>query len=212
MYYDGIDRLHLKRSTKKYIKSGTIVWVLGALWDIAVPAEVAAVFTVPLEYSAQEVVAMAQEAPAQNVMSREMNKKIDEGVENWHNSVSHNGRELELMLSGLKPMALFVAEDRVPPELVGDAEFASYVESGQLTKHVYRNDAFGFEMRSYCLPKEEWRGKLYNLIFQLTWEGKIDGVFNREDRERIEGFLLGYSKEDTERYLLQAILRRNCAG
>ncbi len=149
---------------------------------------------------------MAQEAPAQNVMSRKMNEKIDEGVENRHNSVSHNGRELELMLSGLKPMASFVAEDLVPPELVGDAEFASYVESGQLTKHVYRNDAFGFEMRSYCLPKEEWRGKLHNLIYQLTWERKIDGVFNREDRERIEGFLLGYSKEDTERHL-EAVLQ-----
>ena len=114
---------------------------------------------------------------------------------------SHNGRELQLMLSGIKPMASFVAEDVVSPELVGDAEFAPYVENGKITKHIYRNNDFGFEMRSYCLPTEEWRGKLFNLIYQLTWERKIDGVFNRADRERIDGMLLGYSKEETERQL-----------
>lgn len=121
-------------------------------------------------------------------------------------SGSHNGRELQLMLSGSKPMASFVAEDVVPADLVGDAEFAPFVESGQIIKHVYRNSEFGFEMRSYCLPTEEWRGKLHNLIYQLTWERKIDGVFNREDRERIEGFLLGYSKEDIEKHL-KAVLQ-----
>ncbi len=35
---------------------------------------------------------------------------------------SHNGRELELMLRELKPMAMFIAEDAIAPELVGDAE------------------------------------------------------------------------------------------
>ncbi|WP_025091538.1 hypothetical protein [Brucella intermedia] len=164
-------------------------------------AEAVAVFTARLAYLGQEVVVMAQVVPAQNVMSSKMNENIDNSTTNRNDSISHNGRELELMLSGLKPMASFVAEDLVPPELIGDAEFASYVESGLLIKHVYRNDEFGFEMRSYCLPTEEWRGKLQNLIYQLTWERKIDGIFSREDRERMESFLLGYSKEDTERHL-----------
>jgi len=115
---------------------------------------------------------------------------------------SHNGRELELMLAGLKPMASFVAEDTVPPELIGDLEFAPYVENGSIIKMVYRNDELAFEMRCYCLPSEEWRGKLSNLIFQLSCEGKLNGVFDRVDRERIDGMLLGYSKRSTEEHIV----------
>ncbi|GLU25691.1 hypothetical protein Brsp01_09240 [Brucella sp. NBRC 12950] len=115
---------------------------------------------------------------------------------------SHNGCELQLMLAGLKPMASFVAEDTVPPELIGDHEFAPYVENGSIKKMVYRNDELAFEMRCYCLPTEEWRGKLSNLIFQLSCEGKLNGVCDRVDRERIDGMLLGYSKRSTEEHIV----------
>lgn len=114
------------------------------------------------------------------------------------NPGSHNGHELELMLRGLKPMALFIAEDVVPPEAVGDAEFSPYVEQGRIIKLVYRNDELKFERRCYCLPTEEWRGKLSNFLFRLSCEGDLTSALTPEDRTRIEGFLLGYPKESTD--------------
>lgn len=111
---------------------------------------------------------------------------------------SHNGRELELMLAGIKPMASFVAEDNVPSELVGDANFLPYVENGQIIKFVERHEELAFEIRIYCLPDDEWRGKLKCLISRLSWAGKIEGVFNSLDREKIDGFLLGYTAKSVE--------------
>jgi hypothetical protein len=114
---------------------------------------------------------------------------------------SHNGRELELMLAGAKPMASFLADDAVPSELVGDAEFQPYVDSGKIKKFVTRNEELAFELRTYCLPSEEWRCKLKDLISRLSWAGNIEGVFDRLDRERIDGFLLGYSKVSVEEHI-----------
>ncbi|WP_421398543.1 hemin receptor [Agrobacterium fabrum] len=121
---------------------------------------------------------------------------------------SHSGRELELMMLGKKPMAMFIADDSVPPDKIGDAEFRPYVENGQIIKNVYRNDELKFESRCYCLPSEEWRGKLKNFLFQSSCEGKLPPTFTSDDKARIDGILLGYTKESIERHILDLQQRR----
>jgi len=130
-----------------------------------------------------------------------MNEFIPSKDQDLSEPGSHNGRELKLMLVGLKPMAMFIAEDAIAPELVGDAEFEPYVAQGRIIKFVYRNEELKFERRCYCLPTEEWRGKLSNLIFQMSCERDMTSLFAPEDRTRIDGFLLGYAKKSTEKHI-----------
>jgi len=85
----------------------------------------------------------------------------------------HNGRELDLMLAGKKPMSSFLAEDVVPPELIGDAEFQPYAETSQIEKFVVRNEEPAFEMRTYCLPTEEWRGNSKTLSFAFHEKARL---------------------------------------
>ncbi|MBZ9757831.1 hypothetical protein LB524_21320 [Mesorhizobium sp. ESP6-5] len=49
----------------------------------------------------------------------------------------HNHRELELMLSGMKPMALFAAEAGMDAEDIGDAQFKPFVDEGRILKFTY---------------------------------------------------------------------------
>lgn len=130
-----------------------------------------------------------------------------EAAKNLLKPGSHDGRELELMLRGIKPMSMFIAHDVVAPEFVGDAQFEPYVSQGRILKFVYRNDELKMERRCYCLPTEEWRGKLSNFLFELSCERDLMGIFTPDDLGRIEGILLGYQKESTEEHLRHLRLR-----
>ncbi|MBZ9799918.1 hemin receptor [Mesorhizobium sp. ES1-4] len=116
----------------------------------------------------------------------------------------HNHRELQLMLSGMKPMALFVAEPGMDAEDIGDAKFKPFVDEGRILKFTYVDPVTSIEERRYCLPTEEWRCKLSQLISRMCRSGEAFSVFTSNDLARLEGTLLGYPKEDIEAFVAYA--------
>ncbi|CAH2394481.1 hemin receptor [Mesorhizobium ventifaucium] len=120
---------------------------------------------------------------------------------------SHNGRELEIMLRGEKPMALFAAEPGMDAEDIGDAHFQPYVAEGYLLKFSHLDPATSVEERCYCLPTEEWRCKLCLLISRMCRSGQAFDVFTSNDLARLEGTLLGYPKVDIEVFIAHAASR-----
>ncbi len=126
----------------------------------------------------------------------------------------HNGRELELMLQGDKPMALFAAEPGMDPEDVGDAGFKPFVEEGRFLMFAHIDPETSVEDRRYCLPTEEWRCKLSLLISKMCRDGGAFDVFTSNDLARLEGALLGYTKQDVEVFIAHAasFKSRNPAG
>ncbi|MCP9230602.1 hemin receptor [Mesorhizobium sp. LMG 17147] len=116
----------------------------------------------------------------------------------------HNGRELEMMLQGEKPMALFAAEPGMDAGDIGDALFKPFVDDGHILKFSYIDPGTSVEERRYCLPTEEWRCKLSLLISQMCRDGEAFDVFTRNDLARLEGTLLGYPKDSIEAFISHA--------
>jgi len=116
----------------------------------------------------------------------------------------HNGRELELMLQGDKPMALFQAEPGMDTEDIGDADFEPFVKDGRILRFTTIDSGTSVEERRYCLPTEEWRCKLSLLISLMCRSGEAFDVFTSNDLARLEGTLLGYSKEEIETFVAHA--------
>jgi hypothetical protein len=117
----------------------------------------------------------------------------------------HEGRELDLMLTRAKPLAMFV--DSIPPEYEGhpEEEFDSVVADGKLVKSVSVSafkDAGGKERQTrrvlYALPEEAWRIPAMELV-QKLYDSLLPGW--RPDLERVIGLLLGYAEMDIEDFL-----------
>jgi hypothetical protein len=119
---------------------------------------------------------------------------------------NHTGRELELMLAGKKPLAMFYAEVSELPweELIPEEAFSPYVQAGRFVRvETYYPggymDALGREARFkyvFFAPLEEaWRIRAIMLLKQSFQESNC--TWN-EALERIECSLLGYSKEETD--------------
>ena len=109
----------------------------------------------------------------------------------------HEGRELELMLSGKKPLAMFnddLPEEMEPPEI----SFDPYVVEGRFVKAekfvpepAFKNGRLRYYY--YALPGEEWR------IVRIIEIKR--GHFERRERTTPEletetGRLLGYDDAD----------------
>jgi hypothetical protein len=110
----------------------------------------------------------------------------------------HEGRELELMLAGKKPLARFAIEHKTPrAHAKSEAAFRPHVERGTVLRFQFNGD--GFDRIYYCLPTEEWRVKLLELIDKALELGVHD--FTIYDLHRIDGTLLGYSKADIEAFV-----------
>jgi len=124
----------------------------------------------------------------------------------------HEGRELELMLRGAKPLSMFV--EPVPPEFeyFPEQEFDSLVSDGRLVKRIEletKRDPSGkdvtFRRVLYALPHEAWRIEAL-LLVQGVYVSLCPGW--RPDLDRVIGLLLGYDREDIEKFL-QSIGIRN---
>ena len=113
----------------------------------------------------------------------------------------HEGRELELMLSGVKPMAMFWLEPGMDHADVGDAGFDQYVSQGQILKFTDIDPESSVETYRYCLPTEEWRAKLSQLVAHMCRDRTAFDVFTTPDLSRLEGMLLGYPKESVEAFV-----------
>ena len=101
----------------------------------------------------------------------------------------HTNRELGLMLSGAKPLAVFNDDHDHFAELVLRylARFDRYVDAGRLEKREYVELDHGGRIHVilYCLPGESWRiDAMIELRQRLSsWSAEA---------ERMEGTLLGY--------------------
>jgi hypothetical protein len=126
-------------------------------------------------------------------------------------AVNHANRELELMLVGRKPLAVFSEELSFLPdeELIPEEAFSRYVASGKFV----RGEAVipgpysqkpGRETKLknvlFALKEEEWR---INAMLLLLEQHAKTMVWN-ETCERIECALLGYTDEETDAWCKKA--------
>ncbi|MDP6688438.1 MAG: hypothetical protein QF384_02965 [Alphaproteobacteria bacterium] len=119
---------------------------------------------------------------------------MDTGLDVPEGIGPHEHRELELMLSGKKPMAMF--SDVVPPSFEWpEANFEPHVAAGTFIKReeIYRAPDGQFPLRCvyYALPSEVWRiEKLHAINVAI-----FSGMRSVTDQDEIEtGRLLGYSE------------------
>ena len=118
----------------------------------------------------------------------------------------HEGHELELMLAGEKPLALFY--DTIPEcGVIPEGEFAPHVNSGKLimSERTFQSSDKGkpevtipVRVVFYALPEEAGRidqgfGLLEEVLFQ-------PGRPNDDDDARL-GRLLGYTEEEIKQHL-----------
>lgn len=119
----------------------------------------------------------------------------------------HEGRELELLLCGEKPVARFTL-DGLDPEY--EAQFDAAIERGEILGFKFPSDRdVTLDRCYYCLPGETWRVKLMELVHELTINGKLD-AFSSEELHRMDGALLGYSRTDIDAFIrhIRALRRR----
>jgi len=117
----------------------------------------------------------------------------------------HEGRELELMMAGTKPLSAFLEVVSQDVECFPEENFDALVAQGQLTKAVSITtkrvpDGTEHQLRRvlYALPGEEWRIKAL-LLVQGLYDSLAPGW--RPDLERVIGLLLGYDRQDIERFI-----------
>lgn len=116
----------------------------------------------------------------------------------------HTGRELGLMLGGIKPLAYFTAQYPPAPDVeeIPESLFDPYVENGRFVKREYvmlagscgpAMQSAGLRMRivMYALPHQEWRINAMILLMDTVAKAGWSEGF-----ERMQGSLLGY--EDWE--------------
>ena len=119
----------------------------------------------------------------------------------------HEFRELELMLSGEKPMTMFVDED--PGNFViPEADFDPHVRAGTFIKgeaiYPKPDDPYTPRFVYFALPSEGWRidamhainGAVYSRRRKVTDDGEFE-----------IGRLLGYSREQVQAFLNRRDLR-----
>ena len=117
--------------------------------------------------------------------------------------LTHTGQELELMLAGRKPMAMFYAQvDELPwEELIPEEAFAPYVEAGRMSREdldLETTTPAGARTMVryvfYALRGQEWRTTIMSELVRALNSG---GGWN-ETCERIQGTLLGYTPEEND--------------
>jgi hypothetical protein len=122
----------------------------------------------------------------------------------------HDGRELELMLAGRKPLACF-SEVQTHESSIPEEAFEPYVSSGavvtaeQFLKHPDPAIAT-LRFVYYALPSEQWRFAALMQIHERIY-GLGQKATDRDEKEI--GHLLGYHDADIAAYIAW---RRKIAG
>jgi len=117
----------------------------------------------------------------------------------------HTGRELELMLEGIKPLSVFSDSTDVLPDeaIIPEIAFLPHVESGTFVRSEFdllssTVDRFGNNVIIrhvlFTIPTQIWRIHAYEL---LKSEYNRTGFWN-ETCERMEGILLGYTESEND--------------
>ena len=106
----------------------------------------------------------------------------------------HQNHELELMLSGTKPLALLHLELRDPEE---QAQWEDAVRSGTIIHKIGPSATKGYDDDYFALPGEEWRIDKAVEIFTRVQQTKQ----MPDDAHRALGKLLGYSDEAIDYFI-----------
>lgn len=114
----------------------------------------------------------------------------------------HEGRELELMLRGEKPLT-YLTEPLDSPYQPPYDDFEPYVKSGKFIKFEYYVFPPGDDVATrrvfYSLVGEEWRIFEANELAKRDWNATSAGL-DIPSEERF-GELLGYSRDDIATYV-----------
>ncbi|MBK9309035.1 MAG: hypothetical protein IPM58_18520 [Nitrospira sp.] len=129
-------------------------------------------------------------------------------------AANHTNRELELMLEGRKPLAMFYAELAELPdeELIPEERFAPYVSKGQFirgettvsgsfSEKLGRKTQIRFVF--FALREEAWRVAAMKLLKEQHHK---TNAWN-ETCERAECVLLGYTDEETDAWCKKAFAK-----
>lgn len=118
----------------------------------------------------------------------------------------HEGKELQLMLSGKKPLAVFhdaiPATEKIPEEIIPETAFAPHVQTGKIKRLAAdlrsAKDDHIIRYVCYTLPGEEWRAHflLWLKTEQLSGRLQFDPA-----HDIIIGHLLGYGESDIDEFL-----------
>ncbi len=123
---------------------------------------------------------------------------------NYLKAANHTGRELKLMLSGCKPLAMFyaMAEELPDERLIPEKKFGRYVAQGLFvradasfeTEHPKTHRLCEVKYVFFARKEEKWRIPALALVVR-TYQRmrKTD-----EGIERIESALLGYTDEEID--------------
>jgi hypothetical protein len=109
----------------------------------------------------------------------------------------HEGRELELLLNGAKPVARFRL-DGLSEEY--EAEFSEAVARGDIVEFDFPAPEPHLHRRYYCRRGEEWRVKFMEFVEHSIGDRGLIG-FTEEDLHRLDGTLLGYEKADIDAFV-----------
>lgn len=121
----------------------------------------------------------------------------------------HEERELELMLAGQKPMAMFSDVVHAPFDW-GEASFEPFVEDGRLIKReeiveIHHPETHLHRYIYYTLPGEEWRSERLSQIHHHLF---IDRVKTTPELETEIGRLLGYTDHEIAVYIERSSILR----
>lgn len=122
------------------------------------------------------------------------------------NAANHTNRELELMLAGKKPLAMFCDEISVLPheDIIPEGKFCPYLRNGLFVRgeetytgtfHPGLKRNVRIKYVFFALAEEAWR--IPALSFLLRVRYRMDS-WHSEEMERMESFLLGYTDEEID--------------
>lgn len=122
-------------------------------------------------------------------------------------AANHTNRELDLMLEGKKPLAVFMDELSFYPndEIFPESQFFPYVHSGQLVHYttVIQGEfvpALGRQAQwkylLYALTEHAWRIPAMVQLIQIR--NRTPVMWHSEGLERYESSLLGYTNEEID--------------
>ena len=120
-------------------------------------------------------------------------------------AANHTNRELELMLAGTKPLAMFYALTSELPdeELIPERLFSSVVEEGSIVRkdavvsdsHIREGNQYArLKYVFFALNNEDWR---IEAMLLLKEQHAKTNLWN-ETCERIESALLGYTDDEID--------------
>lgn len=130
-------------------------------------------------------------------------------------AAGHLGRELEMMLGGRKPIALFYddADQPADPAIIPEAAFEPYVQEGRFIRDELvlelADPQLGEPARIryvvYAVRGEEWRAPA--ALLALRTRQQVNALAD-EGLERFICALLGYSDQETAACMDAQVLER----